>query len=96
MLFLATCLFHCKSSTLFSKGIPHMKYEEKLRNTGLDTTALGRQWIRSAKQALEQPINIAPPFSAKAYFAAERPEAIAYRIPVKKRNRIKDQLQIRR
>lgn len=81
-------LIACKSTGLFGNRSPHNKYEEQLKSSGLDTTALGRSWIKAAQNSLLQPANITLPFSEIAYFAAERPEALVYRIPITKGTKI--------
>src|SRR6185369_6981334 len=48
----------------------HQRYADGLAQAGLDSTALGRDWIAAAKLALRQPITVTLPLREAGYFAA--------------------------
>jgi peptidoglycan LD-endopeptidase LytH len=58
---------------------PHEAYGESLRRSGLDQTALGREWAMAGQQALSTPVEAALPFNESMYFAPDEPLAVGYR-----------------
>jgi peptidoglycan LD-endopeptidase LytH len=58
---------------------PHEEYGESLRQSGLDQTALGRDWVVASRQALDTPVEAALPFNESMYFAPDEPLAVGYR-----------------
>src|SRR5687768_7150455 len=63
---------------------PHQRYERRLRDAGLDSTALGREWITAAEKAIRQPVPIALPFRETAYLSPTEAPAIAYRFVLRR------------
>jgi peptidoglycan LD-endopeptidase LytH len=59
---------------------PHQEYEAKLRQAGLDSTALGREWIAAADRALAAPTDIDIPHLEVRYLDPTRAMAVAYRV----------------
>ena len=63
---------------------PHERYERRLRDAGLDSTALGREWIIAAEKAIRQPVTIVLPFRETAYLSPTEAPAIAYRFALRR------------
>ncbi|HLK96675.1 MAG TPA: M23 family metallopeptidase, partial [Hymenobacter sp.] len=68
---------------LFQKSTPHEAYARRLRQAGLDRTALGRDWLAAADRALRDSLLVTLPFQETGYFAAERAMAAGYRYQVR-------------
>jgi murein DD-endopeptidase MepM/ murein hydrolase activator NlpD len=67
---------------------PHERYEQALRGAGLDQTALGRDWIAAASTSLNGAISISPPYREESYLDPREAMATAYRIPLRRGQRI--------
>lgn len=63
------------TSGFFSKKSPHELYGEKIKNAGLQETALGKLWFSAAEQSLASPLTINLPYTETGYFPAEQPKA---------------------
>jgi murein DD-endopeptidase MepM/ murein hydrolase activator NlpD len=63
---------------------PHESYSEALRQAGLSESAMAVAWAESARTALETAVVVETPYLEAGYFAAERPEAVAYRVSLKR------------
>ena len=61
---------------------PHEAYGASLAEAGLAETALGRDWARVGREALENPVTVTPPFEEDGYITPEDPSAVAYRIHI--------------
>lgn len=90
---LAFLLISCgKQQTLqgiFSQPrTPHEAYARQLRQTGLDQTALGRDWLRAADRALRDSLVVALPFRETGIFRADAAFAAAYRYAVREGEKI--------
>lgn len=78
LLFLIIAAVSCTTSGpagIFGKRSPHEQYEDKIKNAGLQETALGKLWLAAAEQSLASPLSIGLPYSEAGYFAAEQPRA---------------------
>ncbi len=62
-------------SGIFGKKSPHEQYADKIKNAGLQETALGRLWFSAADNSLTAPLSINLPYSETGYFPAEQPKA---------------------
>jgi murein DD-endopeptidase MepM/ murein hydrolase activator NlpD len=60
---------------IFGGQILHDSYGEKLKNAGLQQTALGRLWFSEAEKALAQPQAISLPYQEFGFFSGEQPRA---------------------
>lgn len=60
---------------LFRKNSPHDDYGNKIKNAGLNETALGRQWFSAAEQSLTSPLSVNIPYTETGYFPADQPRA---------------------
>jgi murein DD-endopeptidase MepM/ murein hydrolase activator NlpD len=59
----------------FAKKSPHELYGEKIKNAGLQETALGKHWFSAAEQSLASPLTINLPYTETGYFSADQPKA---------------------
>ncbi|MGD8866957.1 MAG: M23 family metallopeptidase [Gemmatimonadales bacterium] len=66
----------------------HERYEQVLLAVGLDQTALGRDWISAATAALDSPVTISAPHREESYLDPREAVAIAYRIPLRRGQRL--------
>lgn len=66
-------------SQLIRPPSPHEQYAERLRQSGLDATALGRDWLTAATEALQRASDAELPFNETVFFAPDTPRAAAYR-----------------
>ena len=69
--------------SLFSSATPYERYEKSLKDADLIRTALGQAWLAAGQSSLYDSLNITLPFREVGHFAAERPEAVAFRYPVR-------------
>jgi murein DD-endopeptidase MepM/ murein hydrolase activator NlpD len=83
-----TCvvLFSCSSpgSKLFGKKTPHEQYEKKIKDAGLQETALGDAWFKAAAITLSNPLDISLPYRETGYFANDRANAVGLRFTAKR------------
>src|SRR5687767_10352122 len=61
---------------------PHEQYARGLERANLGGTALGRDWLRAAATALQEPQHATAPFSAEGSFESATPDAIAWRFRI--------------
>ncbi|GGE52622.1 peptidase M23-like protein [Pedobacter psychrotolerans] len=83
---ISSALFSCKTGSvnLFKAATPHEQYQRKLINTGLDQTAMGSAWIKSASLSLDKALNITLPYQETGYFASDKVPAAAYQFTATK------------
>ena len=63
---------------------PHEAYVASLRDSGLDGTALGRDWIRAADAALRAPVAVPLPYREEGFLTAEAPAAVGLKLGLKR------------
>ncbi len=81
---LVSFIYSCKSGrNLFGSKRLHEQYAEKLKDAGLQETALGRSWFAAADAALASPQPITIPYQETGYFAAEKPRAAGLKFSAK-------------
>lgn len=87
---ISSALFSCKTGSvnLFKAATPHEQYQRKLINAGLDKTAMGSAWIKSATLSLEKALNITLPFQETGYFASDKAPAAAYQFTATKGQKV--------
>ncbi len=73
-------LIGCRSTglELFGKKSPHDNYAQKIKDAGLQETALGKAWFIMSDYILQQPVSIELPFREAGYFPGEKAMATAY------------------
>jgi len=67
---------------------PHERYAHGLRSAGLVNTALGIDWFAAAERALEEPVEISPPYSEISYLDAAEAGAVGYLVSLRRGQRI--------
>ena len=75
-------------SQLVRPPSPHDQYADALRESGLDATALGRDWLRAASEVLQRPSEATLPFNEVVFFAPDAPRAAAYRFELARGRRL--------
>lgn len=83
VLFLTACSQSQTLQGIFQQATPHEEYARRLRQARLDETALGRDWLRAADQALRDSLTITLPFQESGFFPADRATAVGYRYKVR-------------
>ena len=76
----------CEDAVLefFGGFTPRERYEQALRQAGLDQTALGRDWIAAAGSALEAAISITAPYREESYLDSREATATAYQVSLRR------------
>jgi murein DD-endopeptidase MepM/ murein hydrolase activator NlpD/SH3-like domain-containing protein len=72
----------------FRDMTPHEAYQASLSDAGLTTTALGRDWLLAAHQAVQAPVEISLPFQEEGFITPEQPSAVAYRLTIGRGQRL--------
>ncbi len=67
---------------------PHEQYADALRTTGLDRTALGAGWLTAAVSSLNTAPSAELPFRESAYFPPADPRADAWRMSLRRGQRL--------
>ena len=67
---------------------PHEAYEASLREAGLESTALGRDWVAAAVRALRSPAPVTLPFREEIYFPPDAPDAAGYQLQLRRGERL--------
>jgi peptidoglycan LD-endopeptidase LytH len=73
---------------LLGKPSPHELYSAKLREAGVDQTALGREWLTAADRSLRNAVPIATPFRETGYFPPAEAGAVGYRLELQRGRRL--------
>ena len=90
--FLSAVIFYsCSSpsSKLFGKRTAREQYEKKIKDAGLQETALGDAWFKAAAITLSNPLDISLPYSETGYFASDRANAVGLRFTAKRGQKLK-------
>jgi murein DD-endopeptidase MepM/ murein hydrolase activator NlpD len=66
---------------------PREAYQASLRQSGLDQTALGRDWAAAGARALETPLAMPMPLADSAYAAPTEPRALGYQLSLERGRR---------
>lgn len=72
----------------FRDPTPHEEYLIGLSNSGLASSALGQEWMAAARNALERPLSMAPPYQEEGFFPSEEPSALGYRFSLRRGQRL--------
>ena len=67
---------------------PHEQYGSALRFTGLDSTALGRDWLLASDSALRAPLEPPIPFHEAAFYSRSEARAVAFRFALARGRRL--------
>ena len=83
-LFALACGVEDRISDLLHSDSPYQEYLARLRQSGLDQTALGGDWIRAGEAALAGAAAARTPFAETGYFPPETPGALAWRLELRR------------
>jgi murein DD-endopeptidase MepM/ murein hydrolase activator NlpD len=61
----------------------HERYGNSLRKAGLDSTALGREWLAASDSALRSPLVADPPFREIGHYQRTEARAVAHRVALR-------------
>jgi len=64
---------------LFKKMSPHDAYAQRLKDAGLDRSAMGTAWLQKSESSIINALNIDIPYKEMGYFSAEKVPAMALR-----------------
>lgn len=73
---------------------PYEAYQESLAEAGLAETALGRDWLTAGRNAVDGAAPISLPFQEEGFIAVEEPGAMAYRISIRRGQRLTVQVEL--
>ncbi len=65
--------------SLFKKLSPHDAYAQRLKDAGLDRTAMGIGWLQKGGSSVTNALTITIPYKESGYFAADKIQATALR-----------------
>lgn len=68
--------------------IPHEKYADQLKNSGLQSTTLGQLWLQAANKGLTHPLPVQLPYKETGYFDAAVPDAAGYRFAARRGDKL--------
>ncbi|MGQ0647377.1 MAG: peptidoglycan DD-metalloendopeptidase family protein [Gemmatimonadaceae bacterium] len=81
--FLALTLVACDVADVLRERVrvltPYERYAQSITSAGLDSTALGRDWLRASDSALKAPLPMALPFREAGFYSRSEARAIAFR-----------------
>ncbi|GGF09916.1 M23 family metallopeptidase [Hymenobacter cavernae] len=83
LLLLTACGKQQTLQAIFQKTTPHDTYARRLRQAGLDQTALGRDWLAAADRALHDSLVVTLPFQETGLFRADKATSASYRYSVR-------------
>jgi murein DD-endopeptidase MepM/ murein hydrolase activator NlpD len=72
----------------FRDMTPHEAYLASLEDAGLAETALGMDWVRAARTAVDQATAVSLPFQEEGFITPEDPGATAFRISIPRGKRL--------
>jgi murein DD-endopeptidase MepM/ murein hydrolase activator NlpD len=84
VLFGLSCGVEERIGDLLHPDSPYQEYLGRLRESGLDRTALGRDWVRAGETALRSAAVARTPFLETGYFPAHTPGAVAWRLTLRR------------
>jgi murein DD-endopeptidase MepM/ murein hydrolase activator NlpD len=93
-LFIGLCLTvaACSKSgplSVFKKLSPHDAYGQRLKDAGLDRSAMGSAWLLNAGQIIGKPLNISIPYKETGYFPEEKVTSTALRFNAKRGQKLR-------
>jgi len=88
LLLMIPCCKQEKVPEPYKPSHAHDAYLHSLREANLADSALGRDWIFAAEEALKKPIDITLPHEEVFYVSPNETLAVAYRFDVKRGQRI--------
>ncbi|WP_345951131.1 peptidoglycan DD-metalloendopeptidase family protein [Mucilaginibacter sp. PAMB04274] len=69
---------------LFNKLSPHDAYAQRLKDAGLERSAMGSAWLQKGQLSVSNPLNISIPYKETGYFSAEKIPVTALRFDARR------------
>ncbi len=85
--YLSVTIASCSRTTplaLFRKLSPHDAYGQRLKDAGLNHTAMGGAWLQVADQSVVKPLTITIPYKETGYFAADKVQTSVLRFEARR------------
>jgi murein DD-endopeptidase MepM/ murein hydrolase activator NlpD len=82
-LLIAGSAFGCEDVPIFTRPEPptaYGRYAMALVDAGLDSSALGAEWLAASDSAIGSPVPIAPPYQEAVHYERSEARAVAYRV----------------
>jgi len=76
-----------------SRKSDHEIYGNKIKESGLGNTALGRMWFDAAQRSVMTPAQVKLPYSEVGYFAAEEPRAVGLKFTARRGEKLTIELK---
>ena len=73
---------------------PHERYAKRLRDAGLDSTAIGSGWLSAADSAIRRPVVVGLPFRETGYLSPAEPRAVGYRVSLRRGEKLAVRLDL--
>jgi murein DD-endopeptidase MepM/ murein hydrolase activator NlpD len=86
---LAACSKSGGPLAVFKKLSPHDAYAQRLKDVGLDQSAMGSAWLLNASQVMGKTLNIAIPYKETGYFAGDKVSSTALRFSAKRGQKLR-------
>ncbi len=93
-LFWAGCETREPIREFFRSPTPHEAYLLSLGAVGLTETALGRDWLAAANDALDHPLAVISPYQEEGFFPPEDPQALGIRISMERGQRLTVEVEL--
>ncbi|MCC7054436.1 MAG: M23 family metallopeptidase [Gemmatimonadaceae bacterium] len=71
----------------------HERYARSLRDAGLDSTAMGREWLAAGDSALRSPYQVTLPRREIGVYSRDEARAVAYSFPLRAGERLRVELR---
>lgn len=84
---IAAVLYSCSRTAplaIFKKLSPHDAYGQKLKDAGLDHTAMGSAWLQAANESVAKALTVTLPYKETGYFASDKVPSSVLRFEVKR------------
>ncbi|MCC6319087.1 MAG: M23 family metallopeptidase [Gemmatimonadaceae bacterium] len=89
---LLTTLVGCQVPDVLRERVhvlsPYERYAESLRQAGLDSTALGRDWLLASDSAMRAPLTPSVPFTEAGFYSRTEARAVAFRFDLHEGQRL--------
>ncbi len=74
---------------IFKKLSPHDTYAQRLKDAGLDKSAMGSAWLQMSTEVSAKALNISVPYKETGYFAAENIPSASLRFDARRGQKIR-------
>jgi peptidoglycan LD-endopeptidase LytH len=81
----------CDDIPIFARPEPPTAYERyavALQNAGLDSSALGTEWLAASDSAMQQPVPVTLPYQELVHFERSEARSVAYRLALQEGLRV--------